>query len=212
MNNKRLKRLIDLLGAAFALVFLSPLLAAIALAIKLEDGGPVFFRQERLGYLAKPFSIWKFRTMIVDADRYLDELGRATRPRLTKVGKLLRFTSLDELAQLFNILRGDMSIVGPRPVLPDHLKHFTETQKRRFAMRPGITGLAQVNGRNQLPWSRRLAYDVEYVDNFTLFLDFKILLKTVRVVLLREGVAIDRNPEEVDDLGLLQPVHKDSTS
>lgn len=196
-----IKHALDRLGAALGLVALAPLLAAIAAAIKLEDGGPVIFRQERLGAGARPFSIWKFRTMIPDADAHLDAAGRATRSRVTRVGRLLRFTSLDELAQLFNILRGEMAFVGPRPVLPSHLGRYTDAQKRRFEVRPGITGLAQVSGRNQLPWSKRLALDVEYVDRRSLLVDAGILLRTVKVVLLREGVVLDRNPGQVDDLG-----------
>lgn len=196
-----LKHIADRTAAAAALLALAPVFAGIAAAIKLEDGGPVLFRQDRLGEGARPFSIWKFRTMMVDADRYLDPSGQATRSRVTRVGRFLRFTSLDELAQLVNILRGEMSFVGPRPVLPSHLPRYTDAQKRRFEVRPGITGLAQVNGRNQLPWSQRLAYDVEYVERFSLGLDLWILLKTVRVVLFREGVVLDRNPGQVDDLG-----------
>ena len=196
-----LKHALDRLGAALGLVALAPVLAAIAVAIKLEDGGPVVFRQDRLGLGARPFSIWKFRTMIPDADAHLDASGQATRSRVTRVGRFLRFTSLDELAQLFNILRGEMTFVGPRPVLPAHLDRYTDAQKRRFEVRPGITGLAQVSGRNQLPWSKRLALDVEYVDRRSLLVDAWILVRTVKVVLLREGVVLDRNPGQVDDLG-----------
>lgn len=179
----------------------SPLLLSIAAAIKLEDGGPVFFRQERIGKDGRPFQIYKFRTMVVNADELLEKDGTVKVDRITKVGKLLRFTSLDELPQLFNILGGEMSIVGPRPVLRGHLDRYTEEQRRRLEVRPGITGLAQVNGRNTLPWSRRIEYDVEYVDRFSLVLDLEILFRTIKVVLLREGVALDRNPEQVDDLG-----------
>lgn len=188
------------MAALLLLIVLSPILLAIALAIKLEDGGPVLFSQERLGLHARPFKVHKFRSMIVDADRFLDEQGRVTRTRLTRVGKFLRFASLDELPQLINILKGEMSIIGPRPVLPFHLPRYTEEQKKRFAMRPGVTGLAQVNGRNQLLWSRRLELDVKYVETYSLLLDLKIFLKTIKVVLFREGVATDRNPDQVDDL------------
>jgi lipopolysaccharide/colanic/teichoic acid biosynthesis glycosyltransferase len=117
------------------------------------------------------------------------------------VGRFLRYTSLDELVQLVNIYRGEMSVVGPRPVLPHHFNRYTDDQKRRFEIRPGITGLAQVNGRNLLPWTRRLEYDLEYIQNYSFSLDLKILFQTFRVVLLREGMVLDRNPNQVDDLG-----------
>jgi lipopolysaccharide/colanic/teichoic acid biosynthesis glycosyltransferase len=116
------------------------------------------------------------------------------------VGPLLRNLSLDELPQLINILKGEMSIIGPRPTLPEHLDRYTDEQKRRLDMRPGVTGLAQVNGRNMLKWSARIEYDVQYIDTFSLWNDFKILLKTAKVVVLRQGIAKDRNPEQVDDL------------
>lgn len=186
--------------AFFLLVTLSPLFLLISIAIRVGDRGPVFFRQERLGLYGKVFLIWKFRTMIVDADKYLEKDGSVKVQRITPVGKVLRFLSLDELPQLINILIGEMSIVGPRPSLVNHLEKYTEEQKGRFAMRPGVTGLAQINGRNTLKWSRRIEYDLEYIENYSLWLDFMILLKTVKVVIMREGIVIDRNPEKVDDL------------
>ena len=187
---------------AFLLIFiLIPLWVGIMVAIKLDDGGPVFFTQDRLGKDGKIFKIYKFRTMIVNADKFLDQQGRvATVNRITRIGKILRALSLDELPQLINILKGEMSIIGPRPVLPAHLVRYTQHQKRRLAMRPGVTGLAQVNGRNTLKWSHRIEYDIWYIDHYSLWLDFKIFLKTIKVVLLREGIVMDRNPHEVDDL------------
>lgn len=195
-----MKRALDVVGSVLLLALLAPLLLLIAGAIRMEDGGPVLFRQDRAGRDGRIFRIEKFRTMVRDADRLLDEAGRAAGSRVTRVGALLRRTSLDELPQLLNILRGDMSFVGPRPVLPVHLRRYDAVQMGRFEMRPGVTGLAQVNGRNTLPWSRRLEFDVQYVRRFSLLLDAQILVRTVRTVLLREGVVLDRNPDEVDDL------------
>lgn len=198
------KAILDRVLAAILLVILLPLWLGVTIAIKLDDGGPVFFTQNRLGKDASIFKIYKFRTMIVDADRYLDEKGNVIAVnRITPVGRFLRALSLDELPQLINIIKGDMSIIGPRPVLPLHLQRYTEHQKRRLAMRPGVTGLAQVNGRNTLKWSQRIEYDIWYIDHYSLWLDLKILLKTIKVVLLREDIAMDRNTREVDDLAPL---------
>jgi lipopolysaccharide/colanic/teichoic acid biosynthesis glycosyltransferase len=194
------KYMFDKLIAATMLLALSPFFLFIAIAIKLDDRGPVFFRQERLGVDGSLFRIWKFRTLIVDADRLLEPDGSVKVDRSTRVGRVLRFLSLDELPQPLNILNGDMSIVGPRPALPEHLQRYTCAQRGRLAMRPGVTGLAQINGRNTLKWSRRIEYDLEYIRTFSLLQDLMILIKTVKVVLLREGVAADRNPEQVDDL------------
>jgi lipopolysaccharide/colanic/teichoic acid biosynthesis glycosyltransferase len=197
----KIKYALDRLVALFLVIILSPLWIAIMIAIKLDDGGAIFFTQERLGKNANLFRIYKFRTMVEDADRFLDEQGRVTsEKRITRVGKFLRALSLDELPQLINILKGEMSIIGPRPVLPSHLPRYTPEQKRRLLMKPGVTGLAQVNGRNTLKWSQRIAYDVWYIDHYSLWLDVKILVKTIKVVLLREGIVLDRNPDEVDDL------------
>ncbi len=139
--------------------------------------------------------------MFVNADQYLDTQGRVgQKNRITRVGAFLRFTSLDELPQLINIVKGEMSFIGPRAALPQHYDRYTTQQKKRLCMKPGVTGLAQVNGRNTLPWSKRIEYDNWYVENYSLKLDLKILLKTVKVVLLREGIVLDRNPEQVDDL------------
>ena len=179
---------------------LLPVLSAISLAIRLEDNGPVFFVQQRPGLGAKPFNCYKFRTMIMDADQYLDEDGKPTRNRITRVGSLLRKTSLDELPQIINIALGDMSFIGPRPPMMIHLKRYNEAQMGRFRMKPGITGLAQVSGRNFLKWTRRLELDNKYIENYSLFTDIKIALKTIKVILFREGIAPDRNPDEVDDL------------
>ncbi len=196
-----IKYVLDKLLALILIIILFPLWIIIMIAIKLDDGGPIFFTQERLGKNGKTFKIFKFRTMLVDADKFLDENGRVTRKnRITRVGKFLRKLSLDELPQLINIIKGDMSIIGPRPALPSHLPRYTEWQKRRLLMKPGVTGLAQINGRNTLKWSKRIEYDIEYIENYSLWLDLKILLKTIKVVFLREGIVLDRNPQDVDDL------------
>ena len=197
----RVKYAADRVVALLMLLALAPLLALIALLIKLDDRGPVFFRQERLGIGGSTFLIWKFRTMVVGADRLLDEQGRVGGAnRITRIGRVLRATSLDELPQLLNIIAGEVSFVGPRAASPLHLPRYTPRQTERLRMKPGITGLAQVNGRNTLKWSKRIEYDIEYIENYSWWLDAKILFRTVKVVLLREGIVLDRNPEQVDDL------------
>lgn len=138
--------------------------------------------------------------MVPNADSLLNADRRVEMNRVTKVGKLLRLLSADELPQIINILIGEMSFIGPRPALWEHMSRYTEEQKKRFLMKPGITGLAQVNGRNLLKWSKRIEYDLQYIEHYSLWLDLKILFRTVKVVLLREGIVLDRNPEQVDDL------------
>lgn len=197
-----IKYFFDRLFSVFLLILLAPLFLLIALAITLDDRHAVFFRQKRPGLHGKPFWIWKFRTMILNADALLDAHGRVKKAnRITRVGRALRYLSLDELPQLFNIIKGEMSFIGPRPALWEHLERYSQMQQRRLLMKPGITGLAQVNGRNTLKWSQRIEYDVWYVDHYSLWLDLKILFRTVKVVLLREGVELDRRPEAHDDLG-----------
>lgn len=177
------KRLIDLAAAGFALAALWPIIAVVALLIHLRLGSPVLFRQTRIGKNERPFTMIKFRTMLAgDAP---DE------QRLTRFGKLLRATSLDELPELWNIFVGDMSLIGPRPLLPEYLPHYSDREKTRHRMRPGVTGLAQVSGRNALDWNARLEKDVEYVERFSLKLDAWILWRTVMVVLQRTGISAD---------------------
>jgi lipopolysaccharide/colanic/teichoic acid biosynthesis glycosyltransferase len=183
----RLKRVCDAGAAALGLVVLSPLLAAVALAVRLRLGAPVLFRQERPGLHGRPFVLVKFRTM-------RDATDAAGRPlpderRLTPLGRWLRSTSLDELPELWNVLRGEMSLVGPRPLLMQYLPLYSPEQARRHEVRPGVTGWAQVNGRNALGWEERFALDVWYVDHRSLRLDLWILLLTLRKVLLREGIS-----------------------
>jgi len=191
----------DRVAAGVLLLLLSPAFAVIGLLVWLEDGRPIFFRQDRVGRYGRRFLIWKFRSMVVEADRLLDKEGRVHGDgRITRVGRFLRLTSLDELPQLINVIRGEMSFIGPRPGLKEHYDRYTAAQKRRYDMRPGVTGLAQVNGRNTLPWSRRIAYDLEYIDEFSLWQDVKILAKTIAIVATGKNVVLDRNPELVDDL------------
>lgn len=184
---RAVKRLIDTVLAAAVLALAAPVVLVIALAIRASMGRPVLFRQVRPGLHGRLFCIYKFRTM-TDAR---DAQGRLLPDgeRLTLLGRFLRSTSLDELPQLWNVLRGEMSLVGPRPLLPEYLDRYTPEQARRHEVRPGITGWAQVNGRNATTWEERLRQDVWYVDNWSLWLDFKILWMTVVKVLRREGVS-----------------------
>ena len=183
------KRALDVLGAAGGLVALAPMLLLIALAVRRSLGSPVLFRQIRTGRHGRSFELLKFRTMTAARDEAGELL--ADERRLTRLGSWLRSTSLDELPELINVLRGDMSLVGPRPLLPEYLPHYSAEQARRHEVRPGITGWAAVQGRNALSWERRLALDVWYVDHWSLGLDLKILLITVAKVLKREGISAE---------------------
>lgn len=168
-------------------VVVSPVLAAVSLAIRLKFGSPVLFRQQRPGMNGNAFTLFKFRTMLDARDERGDLLSDSQ--RLTALGRFLRAASLDELPELFNVLKGDMSLVGPRPLLMQYLDRYTPEQARRHEVRPGITGWAQVNGRNALSWDEKFALDVWYVDNMSFWLDLKILAMTVLKVLSREGVS-----------------------
>ena len=174
------------------IIILFPVMLVIAAAIKLDSKGPVIYKQDRLGKNGRIFKIYKFRTMIENAEKVGSGLFTFENdPRITRIGKFLRKTSLDELPQLFNVLKGDMSFVGPRPPVPFYPKkweEYTVYEKKRFSVRPGITGWAQVNGRNEIDWSERIKLDVWYVDNWSLILDLKIILKSIKVVLKKEGV------------------------
>lgn len=183
---RAIKRMLDIAISLAALVVLSPLMIAVTLLIIAIDGTPVLFRQERVGYKGQPFTLLKFRSM-------KNEVGPGGVPlpdseRITLLGRFLRRTSTDELPQLWNVLRGDMSLIGPRPLLVEYLPYYSERELMRHSVPPGITGLAQVSGRNTLPWGDRLELDVQYVENWTLWLDFRILLQTVGNVLTRKGV------------------------
>lgn len=180
------KRSIDILVAGTALVILSPVIAATALAVALALGRPVLFRQTRPGLGGRPFTLIKFRTMLDAHDAEGRPLSEAD--RLTRFGQFLRSTSLDELPELWNVLRGEMSLVGPRPLLIKYLDLYTPEQARRHEVRPGLTGWSQVNGRNAVTWAQRFADDVWYVDNRSLLLDLKILLMTILQVFRRRGI------------------------
>ncbi len=181
------KRLFDLLLVVPTLMVLSPVLAIVALLVRFRLGTPVLFRQVRPGLHGRLFTLYKFRTMTDERDENGNLLPDAT--RLTAFGKFLRASSLDELPELWNILRGDMSLVGPRPLLVEYLERYTPEQTRRHEARPGLTGWAQVNGRNALDWEEKFKLDVWYVDNRSLGLDIKILWLTFAKVLKREGIS-----------------------
>ncbi|HDZ47797.1 hypothetical protein LCGC14_0107030 [marine sediment metagenome] len=191
--NLIVKRCFDFAASLVALVIFSPLLLIVALWIKLDSKGPVFFMQQRAGRGEQPFKIFKFRTMLHRAPNEIDQhqeqvVSAGHDPRITRAGRFIRATSLDELPQLINILIGDMSVVGPRPVLMEQTEVVPPSYKKRFSVRPGLTGLSQVRGRRSLGWLQQLAFDAEYVDKQTLVFDLKILLLTVKVVLTGSGI------------------------
>lgn len=189
-----LKRPFDFFIALLTLIILSPLLLVIAILVKIKLGSPVFFKQERPGLDEKIFTIYKFRTM----NNIKDENGRFLPDieRLTSFGKFLRSTSIDELPGLINIIKGNMSFVGPRPLLVEYLPYYSEEEKKRHSIRPGITGLAQINGRNNLNWDDRLKKDLEYMSNISFVLDLKILFKTALKVIRKVDVAEDTKESE----------------
>ena len=181
------KRVEDIVIAVAALMLISPLWLAVVLAIKIPYWEPVFYYQRRIGLRGREFKVIKFRSMIVGADN--TSLAASHDPRITRVGKWLRAASLDELPQLINVLRGEMSVVGPRPALPEMVSHYTNEERRRLDVRPGLTGWAQVNGRNALPYHERLRLDVWYVENWSLWLDLVILLRTTPVLIRAQGLS-----------------------
>jgi sugar transferase EpsL len=181
------KRLMDVFGAGVGLLLLSPVIAVTAVVVRAALGRPVLFRQERPGLHGRPFTMFKFRTMLDARDAAGTPL--ADDRRLTRVGRILRGTSLDELPALWNVLRGDMSLVGPRPLLMEYLPLYSPLQARRHEVRPGITGWAQIHGRNAVGWEERFVLDTWYVDNRSLLLDLRILLMTVGSVLARHGIS-----------------------
>ncbi len=184
------KRVLDVIVSAIGLAVLALPFVLMALAIKLDSKGPVFFRQERVGKDGKLFKVWKFRTMVEGAEQQgLGYNVAKDDPRITRVGRILRDWGLDELSQLINVLKGDMSLVGPRPTLLYQVQHYDEFQRQRLKMKPGITSLAVVSGRNTLPWEERIKLDIWYVDHWSFWLDLKILFQTLWVVLIkREGI------------------------
>ncbi|MCB9780147.1 MAG: sugar transferase [Alphaproteobacteria bacterium] len=194
------KRMMDVLLAGAALLALAPVFLATALAIKLEDGGPVFFGQERSGLFGRPFTMWKFRSMVPDAEKLKEQLTAGNEmdgpvfkmkqdPRITRVGRFIRKTSIDELPQFWNVVSGEMSLVGPRPPLPREVEQYKRWQRRRLSMRPGITCIWQVSGRNNIDFDTWMKLDLQYIDNWSLFLDVRLLARTVPVVLLGTGAS-----------------------
>lgn len=200
------KRALDLLLASLAIAILSPLLLAVAVLVRILLGKPVLFRQRRPGLHGSPFTCLKFRTMKETRDPAGNLLPDAD--RLTRVGSFLRRTSLDELPELWNVLRGDMSLVGPRPLLPAYLPRYTAFQQQRHDVRPGITGWAQVNGRNALSWEQKFELDVWYVGHQSLALDLKILWLTVLIVLRRQGIEHGSHATMPEFLGSIERTAK----
>lgn len=185
------KRLMDFVLSFIALITLSPVFMIVAILIRLKIGSPIIFKQERPGLNEKIFTMYKFRTMTDERDENGELLPNHM--RLTKFGRILRATSLDELPELFNILRGDMSIIGPRPLLIEYLPLYNEKQKHRHDVRPGLSGLAQVNGRNTISWEEKFEYDIEYVKNISFLLDLKLIIQTFLKVFKQEGVNKNKN-------------------
>lgn len=186
MYKSIIKPLLDFLVALIGLIFLSPLLIIFTILLSMVNGGKPFFFQKRPGKSGRSFQIVKFRTMTDERDEVGNLLPDAS--RLTSIGQFVRKTSMDEIPQLINVVKGDMSIVGPRPLLPEYLELYSERQKKRHEVKPGITGWAQVNGRNAISWTQKFEYDVWYVENLSFSLDLKILFKTIKKVLISEGI------------------------
>jgi lipopolysaccharide/colanic/teichoic acid biosynthesis glycosyltransferase len=200
--NSAVKRLIDILGATFALLLFAIPVAIISILVRVKLGSPVFFKQERPGKGGKLFTMYKFRTMKDAAAK--DGTPLPDEQRLTPFGNFLRNLSLDELPEFINVLKGDMSLVGPRPLLPQYLERYSPEQARRHEVRPGITGWAQINGRNAISWDQKLAYDVWYVDHHNIALDIKILLLTVLKVFKRDGISAEGSATMPEFMGSVQ--------
>ncbi|MEM3871986.1 MAG: sugar transferase [Nitrososphaeria archaeon] len=196
-----LKDVFDKLISFIALLILFPFFLMVAIAIKLDSKGPVLFLQERVGLNGKLFKAYKFRTMTTDApEKTKGKYIEKDNPYVTRVGRILRRTGIDELPQLINVLKGEMSLVGPRPTLPHQVEKYSDFQRRRLLMKPGITGWALVNGRNKLTWKERINYDIWYIDNWSFWLDIKILFKTVWVVAKGEGLYAPEEVKSVDEV------------
>ncbi|MBR5156075.1 MAG: sugar transferase [Clostridia bacterium] len=196
-----IKRSFDLFCAVILLVLMIviPLLIVIPILIRLTSKGPAIFTQERTGKDGKIFKIYKFRTMLLPEESINPDGSPMTaEQRITKVGRILRKTSLDEITQVFNIINGTMSLVGPRPTLPYQVERYTPRQLRRLDMRPGVTGWAQVNGRNDLTWTEKIEYDIEYIEKFNLWFDIKILFCTVLVVLKQDGISFTKKDDIIN--------------
>ena len=191
LYSKYIKRILDFILSLMALIVLMPLMFVIWLLVRIKLGSPAIFKQQRPGKNEKIFTLYKFRTMTDKKDEKGNLLSDSE--RLTKFGKFLRSTSLDELPELFNILKGDMAIIGPRPLLVEYLEYYNEEEKHRHDIRPGLTGYAQVNGRNSISWEQKFKDDIEYVHNVTLINDIKIIFKTIIKVFKREGISQEGN-------------------
>jgi undecaprenyl phosphate N,N'-diacetylbacillosamine 1-phosphate transferase len=187
LYRRYIKRFLDFILSLIAIIILSPIILFLSILVRVKLGSPILFKQQRPGLNEKIFTIYKFRTMTDKKDENGELLPDEI--RLTKFGKFLRSTSLDELPELFNILKGDMSIVGPRPLLIEYLERYDEHQKHRHDVRPGLTGLAQVNGRNLLSWEDKFKMDIEYINNINILLDVKIIINTIVKVFRREGIS-----------------------
>ena len=194
LYNKYIKRILDILISLTFIVLFSWLYLILVILVRIKLGSPVLFCQERPGYNEKIFTLYKFRTMTDKRDEKGNLLPDSE--RLTKFGSMLRSTSLDELPEMFNILKGDMSLIGPRPLLVEYLPYYTAEERLRHSVRPGLTGLAQVSGRNYLAWDKRLAKDVEYVNHISFIMDLRIIIKTIMVVFKKEDVSVDTNVVE----------------
>lgn len=202
----KVKIFLDIFLSIFIFILIMPILLLISCAVFISMGSPIFFKQERIGKNNKPFIMYKFRTMRepkVGENRLLSDADR-----VTKVGAFLRKTSLDELPEIINVIKGEMSLVGPRPLLDLHLELFDDHQLRRHDVKPGMTGLAQVMGRQSLSFTERTDLDVKYVENISLWLDVKIIVKTILVVLGADGIKTGQKFEEVDDVGLKDLIEK----
>lgn len=190
MYAKYIKRILDLILSLMALILLMPLMIIIGILVRINLGSPIIFKQKRPGKNEKTFTLYKFRTMTdkrdIDGNLLPDEY------RLTKFGKFLRSTSLDELPELINIIKGDMAIVGPRPLLVEYLPYYTEEEKHRHDVRPGLTGLAQVNGRNEISWEEKLKYDTEYIKEISFYSDLKIIFKTIKKTIKRKDIKMGK--------------------
>ena len=190
MYAKYIKRILDLILSLMALILLMPLMIIIGILVRINLGSPIIFKQKRPGKNEKTFTLYKFRTMTdkkdIDGNLLPDEY------RLTKFGKFLRSTSLDELPELINIIKGDMAIVGPRPLLVEYLPYYTEEEKHRHDVRPGLTGLAQVNGRNAISWEEKLKYDTEYIKEISFYSDLKIIFKTIKKTIKRKDIKMGK--------------------
>lgn len=206
LYEKYIKRFLDVFLSSFAIIVFSPLLAVVALAVKIKLGSPVLFSQARPGKFGEIFVLKKFRTMTDEPDPLTGEL-LPDEQRLTSFGCFLRSTSLDELPELFNILKGDMSIVGPRPLLVRYLPRYNEKQMHRHDVRPGLTGFAQVNGRNAISWEEKFDMDVYYTEHISFLFDLKIILQTVKTVLCRDGISSDTYATMEEFMGTSEEIH-----